>query len=166
MSEENMIAPDVTELILPAAGTIKSAAQAVVKPSKELPMSRSFFKSDKTKYAGKVELDGETFYFDRISDGVLEQIEAVPQRVKVALGEGEEPTIEQQKAKDAIELEAVDMVLVDALRAWSLDAPCDDTNKRDLHLDIKARLCDRISAFSRAGELEARFHQRYGGGNS
>ncbi len=163
MSEVNLIAPDVTVLTMPAE-SFQKAAQSVVGAPKETLTKRSFFKSDKSKYAGKVELDGETFYFDRISDGVLEKIEAVPQRIKAALGKDEEPTAKQQKAKDVIELDAVDMVIVDALRAWSLDAPCDDANKRDLHLDIKARLCDRISAFTRAGETEARFHQRNGSG--
>lgn len=135
------------------------------------PFKRSFFQSDKSAPAQKIELYGEVFYFDPLTDDAREEYESASSKIAQKLGLSDDEyralpveffNLEQNKIRIAAEHELFDVVLCDALRDWSLPVPCNDKYKRDLHLDLKRDLAEMIVSFSIHGVSEARFRKAIG----
>jgi hypothetical protein len=133
-------------------------------PSTHTATERSFFKSDKSKYAGRVEVDGQLFEFDALEKAHLRYANSVGKRHEANLGEAakkalEELTPEEQEILFDENEATADYVIAAALRKWTLPVEFTPENKRDLHLDVKNVLTSAIISFSMVGSREARFRQ-------
>lgn len=128
---------------------------------------RAFFEDDTASYGSKVVLDGETFYFNALSEEGLKYEREWPVVTAQLLGMDLEEFKNTQMFTDPRQSEIFtkqsralwDTVLSDALKDWTLSKPCTETAKLKLMPDIKRDIADAIIAFSKFGISEARFRQ-------
>lgn len=137
---------------------------------------RSFFEDDNASYASKIEIDGQFFYFNPMSDAASEFERQWALQTAAKLGitiadfratqvftDPEQARIFQEES-----LSLWNRVLCDGdkngLIDWSLPRPCTETAKLKLWPDLKRDIADAIMAFSKFGVGEARFRNARGAG--
>ena len=170
--ENDIVAPSIDAPVLvagkPISTTLHTPSAHAPKATGKAGVKRSFFKSDKTAPASKVDIEGETFYFDALSDEAREIIEGAPAEIAAAMGlsleelekmKTEDLTLSQSNIQRQSERNQQDCVLADAARDWTLPVPFGASVLRDLHDDVRRDWVEAILAFSFAGVGEARFRR-------
>lgn len=132
----------------------------------EARKKRSFLKSDKTRYAGSISYDDETFYYNPLSGEMLERVEGIADELSSALN----LTVNEMMARKyysreetavmrEIQTQLWEDVIADSLVSWTLNETCNAANQKDLHVNDKRRVAESVIAFSQGSETEARFRQ-------
>ena len=142
---------------------------------------RSFFDDDPTAPASSIKLDGETFFYNALSDKVKAFVITAPERLADSMGLtieelNDEDTLltpEQRYIQQEHQLKLHEAVLSDALCDWTLTdtrtgrkVNCSEERKQRLHPDLKRNIADAITAFTTQGLSGERFLILYGFSNS
>lgn len=146
--------------------TLQEAGAAAELGTPATMQSRSFFDDDKSAYAGKVEIDGQWFYFDPLSAEAIAYYRGAAQRVAALLG----MTVQQlnktkrlmphhEEIRDREEVALQEYLLSQALRSWTLPVNCTEDRKKHLQPDVKREVAEAIVSFSVYGVGEARFRR-------
>jgi hypothetical protein len=148
------------------------AQQAAPAPVAKQRVRRSFFVDDTTAPASKVELDGETFYFDPLSDEAKTVYEDSVEQIAGLLGISVEEFLDkdvylpqEQALISTAQANLNAYILDDALRNWTLERQCNPGNWAKLHGDLKRDIAEAIVSFSVYQVGEARFRGARGEGS-